>query len=695
MDTQIDVNPKSYDAMILDHIPIGTALLDAKSLRLLRANNLFLALLDKYVTSCWQHGEALDHTLLEFLPRSRLVELFWQVARTGTPFEAKERTFPEVDGGKSFWNWKVKPITDEDEQTQYLLITIREVTVKVEAHQKAEEAYAALSLINRLLNDEHKRLQTVEIVARSVREYLDIDSIGSAALDALTNCFHPIDVCIHIADPVQQALHLLQIRSMAGVSYPLSFLERISYESPLLLAQANKRHEPIVIENAQESLQPQELEHNPYLIGVNIRGFICVPLWFKDHFEGTLAAIFSYPISAHGPELETFLGCSTHIAAALAHARLHTAVKNEQARLQAALNQLPEGIIITESPGGRISYVNSAATYILDTTYEQLLGTSIFEAPLADCLTTPSGQPFPPEQLIVCRALQGESTSGYEIQVRKQNGEKIVLLTSVAPFFAVDGTITGTVGVFQDITERKSLEEQKSNFLSIASHELRTPITVIRGFAEILQMKVQQGISLDAPRSLHAIDGIADQSYRLARLLDAMLDLSRLEKDQLFVNFAPHDLVATLKQFVETQSIITSRNQIRFVLEGLQADDVLLASYDDDRLDQLLNNLLSNAIKYSPQDSEIEIGLRYPCDCPEHALIWVKDVGVGITESELPHIFERFHRAGNLDRSISGLGIGLYLVSEIAKRHGGRVWAQSVAGRGSTFFVQLPLHMVQ
>jgi PAS domain S-box-containing protein len=531
MDVQADVTPRSYEQIILDHLSLGTALLDAKNFRLLKANSLFLALLNKYVSLSWQYGLAIGHQLPEFLPRPRLIELFQQVAETGKPFQAYDRTFPEVDEGKSFWNWELKPLS-EDGQINYLLLTI-------------------------------------------------------------------------------------------------------------------------------------------------------------------IPATLSYPISIKGPEVAPILGYNSHIAAAFAHAQLHTAFKNQEARIRAALNQLPEAVIITEAPDGRICFVNAAVTRILDISAEQLLGTSIFHTSLAQSLITLTGQPFPPEHFIVARALKGESTSGFEVRLKKKNGDTIVLFSSVAPFYAPDGTIAGTAGVFQDITERKSLEEQKNDFLSIASHELRTPITIIRGYAELLQAKIQEGFSLDSPRGRRAIDSIAEQSNRLARMLDAMLDLSRIEKDQLFVHLVPHDLVATMTQFVETQRIVTNTNRFTFTLEGLQQGDALTVCFDEDRIVQLLNNLVSNAIKYSPADGEIEIGLRYCRESPASIVIWVKDVGAGIAKREIPHIFERFHRAGNLDRSISGLGIGLYLVSEIAKRHGGRTWAESVEGQGSTFYVQLPLHMIQ
>jgi signal transduction histidine kinase len=182
-----------------------------------------------------------------------------------------------------------------------------------------------------------------------------------------------------------------------------------------------------------------------------------------------------------------------------------------------------------------------------------------------------------------------------------------------------------------------------------------------------------------------------EQSQRLARLIEAMLDLSRIENVQLLINPAMHNLLATITHTVKTQAITSKRHTIRLTLDGLQPGDRLMAYYDEDRIDQVLNNLISNATKYSSPGSEIEVGLSFTEKKSRQALIWVKDHGVGIASSELPHIFKRFHRASNFDRSISGLGIGLYLVQELMTRHGGKVWAESIEGHGSTFYVTLPL----
>ena len=268
----------------------------------------------------------------------------------------------------------------------------------------------------------------------------------------------------------------------------------------------------------------------------------------------------------------------------------------------------------------------------------------------------------------------------------------MILLGSAAPLRSTDRAITGMLLVFQDITAQKSVEQHKKAFLSIASHELRTPIAAIQGFAEILQMQASKEQKL-SPQGLRAITFINEQSQSLTRLIEEMLDITRIENAQLQLDIAMHDLVSTIAHVIETQATTAPEHHLQFVLDGLPSPAKLMGKFDENRIVQVLNNLISNAVKYSSAGSNIEVGL---CRCSgnaDNALIWVKDSGIGISAHELPHIFKRFHRANNIDPSISGLGIGLYLVQELVTCHGGRVWAESTEKSGSTFYVQLPLQM--
>ena len=147
-------------------------------------------------------------------------------------------------------------------------------------------------------------------------------------------------------------------------------------------------------------------------------------------------------------------------------------------------------------------------------------------------------------------------------------------------------------------------------------------------------------------------------------------------------------------QIVTTHTHTTSKHRVHLLLEEVKASERLMGWFDPLRIEQIMRNLLTNAVKYSPASSTIEVGVRPRRSASgkvQEVVIWVKDQGIGIAASDFPHIFERFYRAATLDRSISGFGIGLYLTKELVQEHGGHIWVESTKGRGSTFFVALPL----
>ena len=691
MDSQTSTKTHRSAEAILEHMPVAVAVYDTQDLRLLEANPLFLTVMERFLDPAWHQGCIIGSPLTEWahpavLPR--LVTVLRAVAETGTTYRVGDFAFPTSDGNIIYWNWTVQRMDNHDGQGVRLLQTITEVTEHVLARQEAERAQASLRQTTDIIEAERQRLAVIETVARSVREATDTESIGRTAIEAISAAIHSLSVCIYTADPSQQALHLLHIRPTTGTKE--TFLSSIPYDNSPLVAQVHLRQDPIIIEDLQVAAASGVVGRTHPLVTRGVRGYICVPLWFKDHFEGTLAALFTYPLSSNGAEVQTLEGCATPIAAALAHARLLTEIEHKQARLRAVLDQLPEGVVIIEASDGCISYANAAAERIVGTPGRSMLGNSISKHARSP-ITYLDGRPIVDEDFSPLRALQGETRGNREAIVTRFDGSRVTILATTAPLRLESGVITGSVSVFQDITERKSLEQQKNDFLSMASHELRTPITSIQGFAEILQLFISSGQSLDSPRGIRAINTIVEQSQHLTHLIEEMLDLTRIEQAKLLFQLAPHDLLSILVQVIESQAVTTRQHDLQLMLDGLQTSDRLVGYFDEERIVQVLSNLISNAIKYSPGGGEIEIGLQHTREKPDEALIWVKDRGIGIPADALPHIFERFYRSGKLDRAMSGLGIGLYLVKEIVTRHGGRVWVESIEGVGSTFYVLLPL----
>jgi signal transduction histidine kinase len=231
------------------------------------------------------------------------------------------------------------------------------------------------------------------------------------------------------------------------------------------------------------------------------------------------------------------------------------------------------------------------------------------------------------------------------------------------------------------VTEQVELEKRKDDFISIASHELRTPITVLRGFAQLLARQLdQQGIQ-EPVSMLKTMDA---QISRLVRLVDELLDASKIQAGRLDYEEEPVDLDTLVHETVE----MLQASSPKHILRASGATHAVILG-DQDRLGQVLTNLITNAFKYSPQANRVDIILS---TSEKAALISVRDYGVGIATTHQKHIFDRFYRVhDSSNKTFKGLGMGLYIAHDIVKRHGGDLTVESEEGKGSTFIVSLPL----
>jgi hypothetical protein len=221
-------------------------------------------------------------------------------------------------------------------------------------------------------------------------------------------------------------------------------------------------------------------------------------------------------------------------------------------------------------------------------------------------------------------------------------------------------------------------------FLSIASHELRTPLTVLLGQAQLLERRLRANQQLD-PRSDRSITTVINQAGRLNQLVSALLDVSRLESGQLQTEISPLDLSILLQHITENiQSDLTQHT-----LSLHMPEEPVIIRGDELRLEQVFQNLIQNAVKYSPAGGAIDVALSRRND---KAVVSIHDEGIGIPAEDLPGLFSRFFRAGNVaTKNIGGIGIGLFVVREIVQLHGGQIEVDSVEDTGSTFTVSLPM----
>ncbi|MFK9091211.1 two-component system histidine kinase PnpS [Bacillus salipaludis] len=249
------------------------------------------------------------------------------------------------------------------------------------------------------------------------------------------------------------------------------------------------------------------------------------------------------------------------------------------------------------------------------------------------------------------------------------------------PIIGTNNVWKGVLLVFHDITELKKLEQMRKDFVANVSHELKTPVTSIKGFTETLMdgaMNNQE--TLEAFLSI-----ILKESDRLQTLIQELLELSKIEQQGFQLNLLEVDLRALLEEVITLLTGKAEEKNIR--LEFYCKHDQVLIKCDADRLKQVFINLIGNAITYTPSEGDVKIILL---DCNENVRIHVKDSGVGIKEEEIPRIFERFYRVDRArSRNSGGTGLGLAIVKHLIEAHHGNISVRSKVGEGSEFIIEL------
>jgi signal transduction histidine kinase len=236
------------------------------------------------------------------------------------------------------------------------------------------------------------------------------------------------------------------------------------------------------------------------------------------------------------------------------------------------------------------------------------------------------------------------------------------------------------------MAERRALEQRKDAFISMAGHELRAPLTGMKGYAQLLHRQLADS---ESARALRALVRIESQIGRTERLIEDLLDLSKIQAGKLTFNDESIDVDTWGREVVEQFQQTASQHRIS--IDGRVEGSLVC---DRERLSQVLNNLLTNAVKYSPQAEEIIVRFSSSAEC---LTVSVQDFGIGIPKTEQGRVFQQFYRvAGKHGGTMPpGLGIGLSIAHEIVEHYSGRLWVESVEGEGSTFSFSLPWRLPQ
>ena len=380
------------------------------------------------------------------------------------------------------------------------------------------------------------------------------------------------------------------------------------------------------------------------------------------------------------------------------------ALRQSEERFRLLVEGVRDYAIFMLDPTGHIASWNTGAQLIKGYTPQEIIGQhfSIFY-PAEDIH---NGKP---ERELRIAEVEGRyEEEGWRI---RKDGSRFWANVLITALFDAQGQLQGFGKVTRDMTDRKLAEEQREqlrereqqllrereeraqieaiqrmqdSFLTVLAHELRTPLTSLLGNAEILLRRGQREGDL-SERGQRNMKVIINQAVRLNHMISLQLDISRLHTGQLQIERVPLDVRVIAQQAVEEFLPTVTAHTLTYV----GSDRPLLIEGDALRLIQVLQNLVQNAIKYSPAGGEVRLQVE------QHnatVRIAVSDTGIGIPQTELPHLFQRFYRASNVDeRQISGLGVGLYVVKELVTLHGGTIDVVSEEGHGSTFTITLPL----
>jgi PAS domain S-box-containing protein len=392
-----------------------------------------------------------------------------------------------------------------------------------------------------------------------------------------------------------------------------------------------------------------------------------------------------------------FLGLA--LANTVAHARAYLHVdaqlQHRVAELEAVLASMSDGLIICDQEG-KIVRVNTAAARILRRNADSLLGQSVLSDEWNRVLDESGTGANAHGRGPFTRALVDGEVS-VKCPIEMNVGDQMrVLSVSASPVRRADGR-SGAVAVIRDITEEHRADQMKEEFLSILSHELRAPLTVISGYAQVLGRRLRQK---EMPEEAAYCDLIKEHSQRMASMVGDLVDSGRLESGLLPIEKLPVKIEGLVESVVNriTRDVLSATGNI--TISTHIEPDLPMVMADMRRIDQVLTNLLTNAIKYSPGGGNIEVAVQRvraegsPGKWEEEIKISVTDQGIGIPPEERRRVFERAFR-GVRAKAISaqGLGLGLYISKLAVEAHGGRISVEEgPGGVGSRFWFTLPVN---
>lgn len=412
-------------------------------------------------------------------------------------------------------------------------------------------------------------------------------------------------------------------------------------------------------------------------LGLSLRQVVALPMVIKRRLIGVLYVFRAYGSRFTPNERQILASFADQAAIAVHNAQLYETISDEKRRLDAILEYSADGVMILD-PGHTIIVFNRALSRLTRWPTTDVLGRSHDEVIRFERLQTEKdlaaavagGWPLHPNQPLY---VEGD--------LRRHDGGTVSVGLIYAPLVDRSGRLVNVITSVRDITRFREADEVKTTFISVISHELKTPVSLIKGYADTL---LRRDARWDQETMEESLSVIVEETDRLNRLIDNLLDASRLQAGALPLERDQVALDAVASHIARRFATQSTKHSISVSFPP----EFRPVTGDRTRLEQVLGNLVSNAIKYSPDGGQIVISGR---ESPGAAIVTVSDTGQGIPLDEQARVFERFYR-GEMARQASspGAGLGLFLTKAIIEAHGGRIWVESDPGRGASFSFTIP-----
>lgn len=604
--------------------------------RILDANEAFLRLVGG------GREQTVGRPLTDALPASvasnKQTLAMFSAALSGETVPPEELSF-SIRGRPAFWELSVSPLRDGDGAVLAGMVTIEEISRRIESRRQRID-------LSRVVEQRAAELDAVLTADPAAIALLR----GPQLSYALTNANYRALISASQADP--RGRRFAELNPFGPRRPAAREIQAVRNGAATL------RYDDVPI-----SLPGNRTRHYSY-------HFVPVPAEADDD-RGVLIVLWETT-----PQVE-----ARRRVEALAHE-----AATRSAELRAIIDGMAEGVYVCD-PSGIMTLVNEAGARIVGHVTDPLF----LEMPpfvIAADLRYPDGQPVSEDERPLARSVHNDATYAGEFLVRRpgDDADSLLHIASSPIHDLVSGRLMGAVAVVNDITELRRLERQREEFLTMASHELRTPVASIKGYAQMLQ-RLRERDAVEPERLARSLMAIDRETDRLTRLISGFLDVSRTPASHFQLRLARLDLRDLVSDVVERFSAgLDGRHHIEIALSGTP----IWIEGERDRLEQILQQFLSNAVKFSPGGGLLRVCVAGDGD---EASVAVVDDGIGIPAEDIGQLCQPYFRAGNASgRDFAGLGLGLYIGRMLAEQHRGRIeTASEGADRGATFTLYLPV----